>query len=135
VVVRWQTATVPFDATASDAAVLLALTTVVAYLIMRPTIMTPPRLSGSRNGRAGQRGRRPSRKGRRIGPPAPGLDDYGLLRTLALVERLDTGQSVRALLSAGGVRATVATGSDGLVRVLVFPDEYDRARRMVSWVL
>jgi hypothetical protein len=37
------------------------------------------------------------------------LDDYGLLRTLVLVDTLDT--------------------------VLVFPDEYDQARRMVSWVL
>jgi hypothetical protein len=69
--------------------------------------------------------------------PAPrfNLDDYGLLRAVALVESLDTGQSVRALLIAGGVRATVATGMDGLVRVLVFRDEYKRARRMVSWVL
>jgi hypothetical protein len=62
-------------------------------------------------------------------------DDYGLLRTLVLVESLDTGLSVRALLTAGGVRATVGTGSEGLVHVLVFPDEYDRGRRMVSWVL
>lgn len=66
---------------------------------------------------------------------APLFDDYGLLRTVALVEDVDTGQSVRALLRAGRVRATIATGQDGLVRVLVFPDEYDRARRLVSWVL
>jgi hypothetical protein len=79
-------------------------------------------------GRALRRRRRPG--------SWPGIgDDYGLLRTLALVNNLDTGQSVRALLSAGGVRATVATGGDGLVRVLVFPEEYDRARRLVSWVL
>ena len=61
--------------------------------------------------------------------------DYGLLRAAAVVEDLDTGQSVRALLIAARVRATVATGPDGLVRVLVFPQEYDRARRLVSWVL
>ena len=69
-------------------------------------------------------------------PGAP-LDapDYGLLRAAAVVEDLDTGQSVRALLIAARVRATVATGPDGLVRVLVFPQEYDRARRLVSWVL
>jgi hypothetical protein len=48
---------------------------------------------------------------------------------------LDTAQSVRALLVAGEVRATVATGRDGLVRVLVFPDEHARALRLVSWVL
>jgi hypothetical protein len=63
------------------------------------------------------------------------LDDYGLLRAVALVENLDTGRSVRALLIAGGVRSTVSTGMDGLVRVLVFRDDYERARRMVSWVL
>jgi hypothetical protein len=62
-------------------------------------------------------------------------DDYGLLRTLVLVDTLDTGLSVRALLRGGGVRATVSTGSEGLVHVLVFPAEYDRAKRMVSWVL
>lgn len=73
--------------------------------------------------------------GRRPGSRPALLDDYGLLRTLALVNNLDTGQSVRALLATGQVRATVATGSDGLVRVLVFPEEYDRARRLVSWVL
>jgi hypothetical protein len=79
-------------------------------------------------------GRRPH-PGRRPGSRPGLLDDYGLLRTLALVNNLDTGQSVRALLATGQVRATVATGSDGLVRVLVFPEEYDRARRLVSWVL
>jgi hypothetical protein len=65
--------------------------------------------------------------------PVP--DDYGLLRAAALVDDFDTGQSVRALLAAARVRATVATGRDGLVRVLVFPAEYDRARRLVSWAL
>jgi len=68
-------------------------------------------------------------------PSYTALDDYGLLRTLVLVDTLDTGLSIRALLNAGGVRATVSTGTEGLVHVLVFPDEYDQARRMVSWVL
>jgi hypothetical protein len=72
---------------------------------------------------------------RRPAPRPSVLDDYGLLRTVALVENLDAGHSVRALLASGDVRATVATGADGLVRVLVFPDEYDRARQLVSWVL
>ena len=31
--------------------------------------------------------------------------------------------------------AAVSSGMDGLVRVLVFRDGYERARRMVSWVL
>ena len=68
-------------------------------------------------------------------PPDPDVPDYGLLRAAAVVEDMDTGQSVRALLIAARVRATVAAGPDGLVRVLVFPHEYDRARRLVSWVL
>ena len=62
-------------------------------------------------------------------------DDFGLLRAVAVLHDLDTAQSVRALLVAGEVRATVATGRDGLVRVLVFPDEHARALRLVSWVL
>jgi len=62
-------------------------------------------------------------------------DDYGLLRAVATVDDLDTGESIRALLVAGKVRATVATGVDGRVRVLVFTSEYARARRLVSWVL
>ena len=65
----------------------------------------------------------------------PEIDDYGLLRAAVYVDDFDTGQSVRALLAAARVRATVATGTDGLVRVLVFPDEYERARRLVSWAL
>nr|WP_240939909.1 hypothetical protein [Planosporangium flavigriseum] len=63
------------------------------------------------------------------------LDDYGLLRTVLLVDHLETGRTIRDLLGTAGVRATVATGNDGLTRVLVFPDEYDRARRMVNRVL
>jgi hypothetical protein len=78
---------------------------------------------------------RPARAARRPRPRAPIGDDYGLLRTIALVGSLDTGQSVRALLDAGGIRSTLATGPDGLVRVLVFPEAYERARRMVSRVL
>ena len=65
--------------------------------------------------------------------PAP--DDYGLLLAAAVVDDMDTAQSVRALLIAARVRATVAAGQDGRVRVLVFPAEYNRARRLVSWAL
>jgi hypothetical protein len=79
---------------------------------------------------------RPRHSRTSIQPRRPAtLDDYGLLRAVVLVENLDTGRSVRDLLGAAGVRATIATGSDGITRVLVFPHEYDQARRMVSWVL
>jgi hypothetical protein len=73
---------------------------------------------------------------RRPSPRRPAfLNDYGLLCTVVLAENTETGRSVRDLLAAGGVRATIATGTDGLTRVLVFPTEYEQARRMVSWVL
>jgi hypothetical protein len=72
---------------------------------------------------------------RRPSPRPVKLDDYGLLRTVVLVESFETGRSIRGLLTAGGVRATTATGTDGLTRILVFPAEYEQARRMVSWVL
>jgi hypothetical protein len=77
----------------------------------------------------------PRPRRRRTGPRTAIHEDYGLLRILVLVENLETGRSVRALLAAGGVRSTIATGPDGLVRVLVFPEAYERARRMISWVL
>jgi hypothetical protein len=67
--------------------------------------------------------------------PTPSADDYGLLRAIAVVADLDTAHSIRALLAASRVRATVTTGRDGSARVLVFPDEYDRAHRLVGWVL
>jgi hypothetical protein len=40
---------------------------------------------------------------------------------------------VRDRLRPNGVRATPATGPDGMVRVLVFADEFDRARRLVNF--
>ncbi|MGC9670223.1 hypothetical protein ACNTMW_27230 [Planosporangium sp. 12N6] len=83
--------------------------------------------------------RRPApRPARRPSPHPTGwapFDDYGLLRTVVLVERADTARSIRELLTAGGIRSTSATGPDGLIRILVFPTEYETARRMVSWVL
>jgi hypothetical protein len=68
-------------------------------------------------------------------PDAPTADDYGLLRAVALVDDEATARSVRALLANGRVRTTTAPAVDGTVRVLVFPEEYDRARRLISWVL
>jgi hypothetical protein len=78
---------------------------------------------------------RPTVLPRRPAPRPAGRDDYGLLRTVLLAENLDTARSVRDLLVAGGIRATIATGTDGRARVLVFPHEYAPARRLVSWVV
>jgi hypothetical protein len=58
-------------------------------------------------------------------------DEFGLLRPVALAVDLPSGQAVRDKLMALGIRATVGTGCDGFVRVLVFDDEYDRARDAV----
>jgi|tagenome__1003787_1003787.scaffolds.fasta_scaffold20891106_2 hypothetical protein len=103
---------------------------------MLSRVLTGPRNRRDAAHRPGKHNRRYTDHRRRAAGAPPGRDDdYGLLRTVALVDSLDTGMCVVGLLAGGSVRATVATGSDGLVRVLVFPDGYPRARRMVSWVL
>ena len=63
--------------------------------------------------------------------PAAEASEFGLLRPVALVADLETARPVRDRLMAYGIRATVGTGADGFVRVLVFADEYDRARDAV----
>jgi len=63
--------------------------------------------------------------------PATGLD-YGLLRSVSLIGDLAFARDVRDRLRHNGVRATLATGHDGMVRVLVFADEYDRARLLLA---
>lgn len=66
-------------------------------------------------------------------PPTPDGDlDYGLLRSVSLIGDLAFARDVRDRLRRNGVRATLATGHDGMVRVLVFADEYDRARLLLA---
>ena len=67
---------------------------------------------------------RPSRR-------AAELDEFGLLRPVALLADLPSARMVRNRLLALGIRATIGTGHDGFVRVLVFANEYDRARDAV----
>lgn len=62
-----------------------------------------------------------------------GLPDYGLLRCVSSVGDLAFARDVRDRLRHNGVRATLATGADGMVRVLVFADELDRARRLINF--
>ncbi|WP_432835824.1 hypothetical protein [Dactylosporangium sp. CA-092794] len=64
-------------------------------------------------------------------PPLP-VADYGLLRSVSMVGDLAFAREVRDRLRGNGVRATLATGPDGMVRILVFADELDRARRLIS---
>lgn len=67
--------------------------------------------------------------------PLPALgtpDGYGLLSAVAVVDDPETAAGIRCRLVAAGIRATVSTGRDGQVRVLVFQDELYRARRVVG---
>ena len=77
---------------------------------------------------------------RRVAPPGGGIHrpdpdtglDYGLLRSVSLIGDLAFARDVRDRLRRNGVRATRATGHDGMVRVLVFTEEYDRARLLLA---
>jgi hypothetical protein len=63
---------------------------------------------------------------------APAADqEFGLLRTVALSADLASAAAVRDRLTARGIRATVGTDDAGFARVLVFADEYERARDAV----
>lgn len=59
-------------------------------------------------------------------------EDYGLLCAAAVLDDPETASRIRSRLGEAGIRATVTTGPDGLVRVLVFEGELDRARRVVG---
>jgi hypothetical protein len=63
--------------------------------------------------------------------PSADDDEFGLLRPVALSADFHAAYAVRNRLVSLGIRATVGTGRDGFVRVLVFEDEYDRARDAV----
>ena len=63
--------------------------------------------------------------------PATVDNEFGLLRTVVLAGDLASARSVRDRLNAFGIRATVGTDREGFVRVLVFVDEYERARDAV----
>jgi hypothetical protein len=72
-----------------------------------------------------------SMRPRAVVPPAPVDDQFGLLRTVALSGDLASACAVRDRLLMLGIRATVGTDRDGFARVLVFVDEYKRARDAV----
>jgi hypothetical protein len=62
-------------------------------------------------------------------------EDYGLLCTVAVLETKPAAESMRVMLTEAGIRTTVAVGADGLVRVLVFDNDFDHARRVVGWTI
>ena len=51
---------------------------------------------------------------------------------MSLIGDLAFARDVRDRLRHNGVRATLATGHDGMVRVLVFAEELDRARLLLA---
>lgn len=65
---------------------------------------------------------------RALSRDVPPADDFGLLAVAALTDRWEIAAGVRAALARAGIRSTAATGLDGLIRVLVFPDDAGRAR-------
>ncbi|HEX6497686.1 MAG TPA: hypothetical protein VF054_01490 [Micromonosporaceae bacterium] len=59
-------------------------------------------------------------------------EDYGLLRAAVVVDDPASAEAVRQRLTDAGIRCTTAVGRDRRVRVLVFADELEKARRVVG---
>jgi hypothetical protein len=55
----------------------------------------------------------------------------GRLRPVAELPDRAAAAALRAVLSDAGIRSTVGVRRDGRVQVLVFPDDEERARRLV----
>jgi hypothetical protein len=65
-------------------------------------------------------------------PPRAGTEDqYGLLVPVAAPPSYVEGELIRRSLEDAGLRATLAQTNDG-PRVMVWPDDEQRARRMLS---
>ena len=62
----------------------------------------------------------------------PGVQvDTGLLRAVAELPDRAAAAALRAVLSDAGIRSTIGVRRDGRVQVLVFPDDEERARKLV----
>ena len=62
----------------------------------------------------------------------PGVQvDTGLLRSVAELPDRAAAAALRAVLSEAGIRSTIGVRRDGRVQVLVFPDDEERARKLV----
>ncbi|MEV6298471.1 hypothetical protein AB0M02_03595 [Actinoplanes sp. NPDC051861] len=59
-------------------------------------------------------------------------EDYGLLWPAAVTDDAEVADEIRRLLGDAGIRATTAVRRDGRVSVLVFCEEVEEARRLVS---
>jgi hypothetical protein len=67
---------------------------------------------------------------RTLAPPGVQVDT-GLLRPVADLPDRAAGAALRAVLSDAGIRSTIGVRRDGRVQVLVFPDDEERARKLV----
>jgi hypothetical protein len=65
-------------------------------------------------------------------PVANDSTDYGLLVPVATCRDRVDADLVREHLMTAGIRSTLRTDPDGRVKVLVFADALDRARRLVG---
>lgn len=59
-------------------------------------------------------------------------DDYGLLVPVATCRDRVDADLVREHLATAGIRSTLTSGPDGRVKVLVFADALDKARKLVG---
>jgi hypothetical protein len=66
---------------------------------------------------------------RRVQPSTP--DDYGMLTAVAAPATFAQGEFDRQRLEGSGIRATLAMTNDG-PRLMVFPEDRDRATRILS---
>jgi hypothetical protein len=93
---------------------------VVAIVVVAALAMLSKWIFGSGRRRTAARG------------PAPGAQiDTGLLRPVAELPDRPAAAALRAVLSDAGIRSTTGVRRDGRVQVLVFPDDEERARRLV----
>ena len=67
---------------------------------------------------------------RSVVPPGVQVDN-GLLRSVADLPDRSAAAALRAVLSDAGIRSTIGVRRDGRVQVLVFPDDEERARKLV----
>ncbi|WP_018351236.1 hypothetical protein [Longispora albida] len=58
--------------------------------------------------------------------------DYGLLKDVAIVDGPAAADALRDALALCNIRTTVVIEGDGRIRVLVFDDELDHARRVLG---
>ncbi|WP_089246420.1 SPOR domain-containing protein [Asanoa hainanensis] len=66
------------------------------------------------------------------GKPTNEGPDFGLLVTVAQTSTEADADELRRRLSANGIRSTIAPGTDGRTRILVFRENAARARRLVG---